>query len=333
MKKWNVAVVGATGAVGKAMLKVLDDRAFPVDSLYALATARSAGSRVNELTVQNVEEFDWSSVHLALFAGGEIASSTYAPRANEKGAVVVDNSATYRMEPNVPLVVPEVNPDHLQGAKLVANPNCSTIQMVVALAPLHKAYGLKRVVVTTFQSVSGTGKDAIDELQAQAEAYGQGLPPAPPTVYPRPIAFNLLPHIASFQPDGFTGEEHKMMAETRKIMDLPDLKITATCVRVPVFYAHSESVLAEFERPVSAEEARRLLAAAPGIVLQDDPANLVYPTPLDAQHQDQVLVGRVRKDPSCENGLSFWCVADNLRKGAATNAVQIAEVLLGQGKL
>lgn len=333
MKKLNVAVVGATGAVGKAMLKVLEDRAFPVSELYALATARSAGSKVNELTVQNVEEFDFGKVQLALFAGGEIASSTYAPRANEAGTVVVDNSATYRMDPKVPLVVPEVNPDHLKSSKLVANPNCSTIQMVVALAPLHQAAGLKRVVVTTFQSVSGTGKEAIEELQAQAEAYGQGLPPTPPSVYPRPIAFNLLPHIASFQADGFTGEEHKMMAETRKIMDLPELKITATCVRVPVFYAHSESVLAEFERPISVEEARQILSASPGIIVQDDPANGVYPTPLDAQHQDQVLVGRIRKDPSCENGLSFWCVADNLRKGAATNAIQIAEVMLEQGKL
>lgn len=333
MKKLNIAVVGATGAVGKAMLTVLGDRSFPVDQLHALATARSAGSKVNDLTVQNVEEFDWSKVQLALFAGGEIASSTYAPRANEKGAVVVDNSATFRMDPQVPLVVPEVNSGHLQSARLVANPNCSTIQLVVALAPLHKAWGLKRVVVTTFQSVSGTGKEAIEELQAQAEAYGKGETAPAPSVYPRPIAFNLLPHIASFQPDGFTGEEHKMMAETRKIMDLPDLKITATCVRVPVFYAHSESVLAEFERPASVEEARRLLQSAPGIVLQDDPGNGLYPTPLDAQHQDQVLVGRLRQDPSCENGLSFWCVADNLRKGAATNAVQIAEVMLEQGKL
>ncbi len=333
MKKLNVAVVGATGAVGKAMIRVLQERNFPLAELHALATPRSAGTKVEGHTVQSVEEFDFGRVSLALFAGGEVASSVYAPRANESGATVVDNSATYRMDPTVPLVVPEVNPHHLGSARLVANPNCSTIQMVVALAPLHRAAGLKRVIVTTFQSVSGTGKDAIDELQAQAEAYGQGQPMPQAKVYPRQIAFNLLPQIASFQSDGFTGEERKMMDETRKIMDLPGLAITATCVRVPVFYAHSESVAAEFERPLSVEDARKALSEAPGVILMDDPSKLVYPTPLDAQHQDQTLVGRLRQDPSVANGLNFWVVADNLRKGAATNAVQIAEALLEQGKL
>lgn len=338
MSKYEVAVVGATGAVGGTMLQVLEQRGFPVSRVRALASARSAGTKIRwggqELTVEDVATADFSGVKVALFAGGEIASSEYAPRAVEHGAVVIDNSATYRMDPDVPLVVPEVNPHHLDGHRgIIANPNCSTIQMVVALAPLHKAVRLKRVAVATYQSVSGTGKDAIDELEAQVRARVNGVEPPAPKAYPRPIAFNLLPQIASFADDGFTGEEHKMMAETRKILGEPDLAVVATCIRVPVFYAHSEVVHVETEGPLSPDQAREILGAAPGITLMDDPKNGVYPTPLEAEGRDDVLVGRIRQDPSVPHGLVLWVVADNLRKGAATNAVQIAEALERAGRL
>ena len=338
MKKLTVAVVGSTGVVGSTMLEVLAERDLPIGRVRAMATARSAGTRIRwkdaELEVEDVASADFQGVDLALFAGGEVASSEYAPRAVERGAVVIDNSATYRMDPGVPLVVPEVNPHHLEGhGGLIANPNCSTIQMVVALAPLHRAAGLKRVAVSTYQSVSGTGKDAIEELRAQVRAWAEGQPAPDPRVYPHPIAFNLLPQIASFGEDGFTGEEQKMMQETRKILDLPDLPVVATCVRVPVFYAHSEAVYVETERPLAPEEAREILAGAPGLRLVDDPPKNGYPTPLLAENQDLVMVGRVRRDPSVPHGLALWVVADNLRKGAATNAVQIAEVLLASGRL
>lgn len=338
MTGYEVAVVGATGAVGGTMLQVLAERGFPVSRVRALASARSAGSRIRwngtEITVEDVATADFSGVKVALFAGGEIASSEYAPRAVEQGAIVVDNSATYRMDPGVPLVVPEVNPHHLDGHRgIIANPNCSTIQMVVALAPLHREVRLKRVAVATYQSVSGTGKDAIDELEAQVRARVQGAEPPAPRVYPRPIAFNLIPQIASFGDDGFTGEEQKMMQETRKILGEPDLAVVATCIRVPVFYAHSEVVHVETEGPLSPERAREILGSAPGITLLDDPKAGVYPTPLEAEGRDDVLVGRIRRDPSVPHGLVMWVVADNLRKGAATNAVQIAEALERAGRL
>ncbi|HXE71040.1 MAG TPA: aspartate-semialdehyde dehydrogenase [Candidatus Nitrosotenuis sp.] len=338
MSGLRVAVVGATGAVGQTMLRVLQERAFPVAQLRPMATSRSAGSAISwrgrAVPVEDVEQADFTGVDLALLAGGEIASSVYAPRALEQGAVVVDNSATYRMDPEVPLVVPEVNPQALRGHKgLIANPNCSTIQLVVALAPLHRAAGLRRVVVTTFQSVSGTGKEAIEELSGQLRRWAAEAELAPPRVYPRQIAFNLLPQIGSFDDEGYSGEEVKIMAETRRILDLPDLAVAATCVRVPVFYSHAESVYIETERPLSPAQAREILASAPGLQVLDEPARGLYPTPLDAQDQDLVLVGRIRRDPCVAHGLHLWVVADNLRKGAATNAVQIAEHLLEIGLL
>lgn len=328
MSEFSVAVVGATGAVGTTMIKSLEERQFPVSQIHLLATARSAGTelpfRGDPVTVQNVDEFDFSKVQIALFAGGEIASEKLVPKAREAGAVSIDNSATFRMHPDVPLVVPEVNRQALKMHQgVIANPNCSTIQMVVALQPFVEL-GLKRVIVSTYQSVSGTGKEAIEELENQARAWSRGEESAA-RVYPAPIAFNLIPQIGSFADDGFTGEERKMIEETRKILGLPNLCVSATCVRVPVFFAHSESVHIELDRPCSPEEAAERLAAAPGVKVFAAGAG---PTPLDAAHQDEVFVGRIRKDPSCENGLQFWVVADNLRKGAASNAVQIASTML-----
>ncbi|MCR5662538.1 MAG: aspartate-semialdehyde dehydrogenase [bacterium] len=336
MRKFNAAVVGATGAVGSMMLKVLSESQIPLDKVVPMATSRSAGKSVifrdRELKVENIAEADFSGIDIALFAGGEIASADFAPKAVSAGAVVIDNSATYRMDPNVPLVIPEVNAHHLDKHKgIIANPNCSTIQMVVALAPLHKAAELTRVMVATYQSVSGTGLGAIEELRSQAACFAEGKPIPAPSVYPRQIAFNLFPHIGSFGEDGFTGEETKMMTETRKIMDIPNLAIAATCARVPVFYAHSEVIHAEFARPLTPEKAREILQSAPGVKVMDGGEN--YPVPLDAEGQDLVLVGRIRRDPSAANGVILWAVADNLRKGAATNAVQIAQTLIDRGLL
>ena len=321
----KVAIVGATGAVGSTMIQSVMEMGLQPSHWHLLASARSAGTSLQaggqSLEVQDIEHFNFEGVELALFAGGEIASERFVPRAREAGAVCIDNSASFRMDPQVPLVVPEVNPEALRSHRgIIANPNCSTIQMVVALKPFVEL-GLERVVVSTYQSVSGTGKDAIEELTQQSRAWATSEPAPEPRVYPAPIAFNLIPQIASFGPDGFTGEERKMMEETRKILDLPQLKISATCVRVPVFYAHSESVHLELAQACSVEEARTRLTAAPGIVVMPDGPQ---PTPLQAAHQDLVLVGRIRRDPSCENGLQLWVVADNLRKGAASNAVQIA---------
>ncbi|MBS2034700.1 aspartate-semialdehyde dehydrogenase [bacterium] len=321
---YSVAVVGATGAVGSTMITSLQEQKFPVSQLHLLATARSAGNEYHwngqALKVQDIETFDWTGVQVALFAGGEIASEKLVPKARAAGAVSIDNSASFRMHADVPLVVPEVNPEALRRhQKIVANPNCSTIQMVAALKPFLDL-GLKRVTVSTYQSVSGTGKDAIEELENLTRAWARG-EKAEHKVYPAPIAFNCLPQIGSFLEDGFTGEERKMMEETRKILDLPDLRISATCVRVPVFYGHSESVHLELDKPCSVAEAEERLRSMPGVQVQKAGPG---PTPLQAAHQDDVLVGRIRKDPSVENGLQFWVVADNLRKGAASNAVQIA---------
>lgn len=331
-REYRVAVVGATGMVGMTMREILEERDLPVSELRLLASERSRGRRLpfrgEEVEVQVLDEGSFQGIDLALFSAGAEIARRFAPHAVRAGALVVDNSSAFRMDPGVPLVVPEVNPraafEH-QG--LIANPNCSTIQMVVVLKPLHDRSPLRRVVVSTYQSVSGTGKEAVEELKAQAEAVLRGEDPVP-AVYPHPIAFNCLPHIDVFFPNGYTKEEMKMVEETRKIMGLPDLPVSATTVRVPVFVGHSESVNAEFEDPISPEEARRILEGAPGIEVVDDPNNLRYPMAVDAAGKDACFVGRIRADLSCHRALNLWVVADNLRKGAALNAVQIAELVL-----
>jgi aspartate-semialdehyde dehydrogenase len=327
-----VAVVGATGAVGNEMVAILAERAFPLAELRLFASERSAGTRVSfgeqELPVQILTDHAFDGVDIALFSAGEEISDRYAPIAAAAGAVVIDNSAAWRMKQDVPLVVPEVNLDAaFQHRGIIANPNCSTIQMVVALKPLHAAARLKRVVVSTYQSVSGTGKEAMDELLDETRAL-LAFQDAEPKVYPHQIAFNLLPQIGSFDAAGYSSEERKLIDETRKILGEKDLAITATTVRVPVFRAHSESVNVEFERPLTPNEARALLSETPGVVVYDDPERKLYPMPLDVAGTDAVYVGRVREDPSVPHGLNLWIVADNLRKGAALNAIQIAEALI-----
>ncbi|MDH7572364.1 MAG: aspartate-semialdehyde dehydrogenase [Clostridia bacterium] len=331
----RVAVVG-TGAVGQAMLQVLEERSFPVSQVRVLATSRSAGKKVmfagEEVTVEETTPASFRGVDLALFAGGA-ASKEFARPAVSCGAVVIDNSSTFRLEPDVPLVVPEVNPEAVKDHQgIIANPNCSTIQMVVALKPLHDAARIRRVVVSTYQAVSGAGAEAMEELRSQVPAVLSGQT-VQPEVFPWPIAFNLFPHIDVFLENGYCKEEMKMILETQKIMAAPEMRITATTVRVPVFVGHSEAVNVETEKKLTAEEARRLLAAAPGVVVEDDPARNLYPLPIRAAGRDEVFVGRVREDFSVECGLNLWIVADNLRKGAATNAVQIAELLLRYGLL
>ncbi len=330
-KEYRVAVVGATGAVGRAMRSILAERDFPVKQLVALATAKSAGLKLDyrgeEITCQELTSDSFKDVDLALFSAGGGTSLKFAPIARDAGCVVVDNSSAWRMDPTVPLVVPEVNPDDVAWHKgIIANPNCSTIQMVVAMKPLHDEAQIKRVVVSTYQAVSGTGNKAIVELLEQTPRVMAG-EPVEPKVYPHQIAFNCLPHIDVFLEDGYTKEEQKMVDETKKIMGDDSIGVSATCVRVPVQNAHSESVNLQFARPLSVERARELLAAAPGVKLVDDPARLAYPMPIDASGQDDTYVGRVRLDPTAENALNLWVVADNLRKGAALNAVQIAELL------
>ncbi|NPV59800.1 MAG: aspartate-semialdehyde dehydrogenase [Actinobacteria bacterium] len=329
----RVAVVGATGMVGQAMREILEERDFPVAELRLLASERSRGRRFpfrgEEVEVQVLDEGSFWGIDLALFSAGADISRRYAPLAVEAGALVVDNSSAFRMQEDVPLVVPEVNPDDaLRHSGIIANPNCSTIQMVVVLKPLHDRSPLRRVVVSTYQSVSGTGKDAVEELRSQAREMLEEREPVA-RVYPHPIAFNCLPHIDVFLEGGHTKEEMKMVNETRKIMGLPDLPVSATTVRVPVFVGHSESVNAEFEEEISPEDARRILAAAPGVEVVDDPANNLYPLALEAAGKDPCYVGRIRADTSCPRALNMWIVADNLRKGAALNAVQIAELVQG----
>jgi len=331
-KEYRVAVVGATGAVGREMRNILAERKFPVKELVALATAKSAGTRLDflgeEVVVQELTEESFKGVDLALFSAGGGTSLKFAPIAREAGCVVVDNSSAWRMDPQVPLVVPEVNPDDVDWHDgIIANPNCSTIQMVVVLKPLHDEAQITRVVVSTYQAVSGTGAKAINELIHQT---GQILAGEEPEikVYPHQIAFNCLPHIDVFLEDGYTKEERKMVDETKKIMGDPTIAVSATCVRVPVRNGHSEAVNVEFARPLSVERARELLAKAPGVKLFDDPENKVYPMPILASGTDDTYVGRIRRDPTVENGLNLWIVADNLRKGAALNAVQIAELLV-----
>ncbi len=328
-----VAIVGATGAVGEEMRAVLAEHDFPVERLVPLASARSAGTRVEwrgeAIPVKVLDEQAFEGVDLALFSAGAAVSERFAQAAVDAGAIVVDNTRAFRMHPEVPLVVPEVNPEALADHPgIIANPNCSTIQMVAALQPLHAAAGLRRVIVSTYQSASGAGREAMDELRDQTVALlNFGEPKA--EVFPRRLAFDVLPHIDRFEPDGYTREEHKMVNETRKIMGLADLPVAATCVRVPVFIGHACSINVELERPLSVEEALDALEATPGLVVHRDPTT--YPTADDCVGNDPVYVGRVRRDPSTDNGLALWVVADNLRKGAATNSVQIAEALLNRG--
>lgn len=331
-KKFVVAVAGATGAVGREMLKTVAERGFPVSEIRALASVRSVGMKVPfgdaEVTVAELKDDSFTGVDLALFSAGGSVSERFAPVAAASGCVVVDNSSAWRMDPECPLVVPEVNPHDLAWHKgIIANPNCSTIQMVVALKPLHDAARIKRVVVSTYQAVSGTGQKAIAELEQQVrDLFGMREPEA--KVYPYQIAFNCLPHIDVFLENEYTKEEMKMVHETVKIMGDPDIRVTATCVRVPVFYSHSESVNIETEKKLSAKEARVILSQAPGVRVVDNPDEKLYPMPILAAGGDETMVGRIREDETIPNGLNLWVVADNLRKGAALNAVQIAEKLV-----
>lgn len=332
MAGYRVAVVGALGQVGSTLLGVLEERSFPVAELRPLTSPRSAGGEVRfageVLRAEEAKPESFRGIEIAFFAAGDLVSRTLAPEAVRRGAVVVDKSNAFRMDPSVPLVVPEVNGEALAGHRgIVASPNCSTIQLVVALEPLHREAGLREVTVATYQSVSGTGAEALAELQAQLAGSGAT------RVYPHPIAGNVLPHCDAFLPDGSTREERKLVDETRKILGLPDLPVAAFAARVPVRVGHAEAVWAGFERPILPERAREVLARAPGVRLLDRPESCEYPTPLLAEGGDLVLVGRIRPDPVRPNGLALWVAADNLRKGAATNAVQIAEALAAGGLL
>ena len=331
---YRMVVVGATGNVGREMLNILAEREFPLDEIAAVASARSTGDVIDfgdsgrELKVRNIEHFDFAGWDMALFAAGSAASKEHAPRAAASGCTVIDNSSLYRMDPDVPLIVPEVNPQAIDGYRrrnIIANPNCSTAQMVVALKPLHDAAGIRRVVVSTYQSVSGAGKAGMDELFEQSRNIFVG-DANEPNFFTKQIAFNVIPHIDAFLDDGSTKEEWKMVVETKKILD-PKIKVTATCVRVPVFVGHSESINVEFEREISAQEAQDILREAPGVMLVDKREDGGYVTPVEAVGEYATYVSRVREDPTVENGLNLWCVSDNLRKGAALNAVQIAELL------
>jgi aspartate-semialdehyde dehydrogenase len=332
MKKYRVAIVGATGLVGQEFIRVLEQRHFPMSSIRLYASDRSVGKRLKvndqEIEVKETAPDFFEGIDIALFSAGADISRHFSPLAARAGAIVVDNSAAFRMETDVPLVVPEINPEDVKSHHgIIANPNCSTIQMVVALYPLHKVNPIKRITVATYQSVSGTGSAAIEELRVQSRVILDG-GRATPEVYPYQIAFNLLPEIDVFLDNGYTKEEWKMVEETRKIMHAPDIAISATCVRVPVYVGHSEVVQAEFTRLMSVEEARHLLDQAPGVKVMDDPGTRLYPYPALAAGRDEVFVGRIRRDASHPNGLVLWVVSDNIRKGAALNAVQIAEELV-----
>ncbi len=335
-KKVNVAIAGATGAVGNQMIRCLEEADFPARSVKFLASSRSVGKSLrykgDVVAVEELKKDSFKGMDIALFSAGGGTSETYAPYAAKDGCVVVDNSSAWRMDPAVPLIVPEVNPHAIAQYKnkgIIANPNCSTIQMVVALAPIHKKFGIKRIVVSTYQAVSGTGKKAIDELFDQTRAMINFLN-YEKKVYPHPIAFNCLPHIDMFLENGYTKEEMKMVHETRKILEDDTIGVTATTVRVPVFYGHSESVNVETRDPVSAPEVTALLERSPGIKVVDDPQTNQYPLATEAAGQDLTLVGRIRNDASIANGINLWIVADNIRKGAATNAVQIARALVDE---
>ena len=331
---YRVAVVGATGNVGREILNILHERQFPLDELAAVASARSTGDIIDfgdsgeDLKVRNLEHFDFSGWDMALFAAGSAASKVYVPRAAEAGCTVIDNSSLYRMDPDVPLIVPEVNAQAIDGYRaknIIANPNCSTAQLVVALKPLHEAATIKRVVVATYQSVSGTGKAAMDELFNQSRNIFVG-DSTEPSIYPKQIAFNVIPQAGDFLDDGSTSEEWKLVVETKKILD-PAIKISATCVRVPVFVGHSEAINIEFEDEISAKQAQAILREAPGVMLVDKREPGGYVTPVECVGEYATYVSRVREDPTVDSGLLLWCVSDNLRKGAALNAVQIAELL------
>ena len=329
---YRIAVVGATGNVGREMLNVLEERKFPADEVAALASSRSAGDDVDfgnkSLTVSDLSDFDFEGWDMALFAIGSAATEKYAPVAAEAGCTVIDNSSLYRYDPDVPLIVPEVNPDSVEDFRsrnIIANPNCSTAQMVVALKPLHDRARIKRVVVSTYQSVSGSGRAAMDELWEQTKALYMPGSECEPSVYPTRIAFNVIPHIDRFLEDGQTREEWKMVAETKKIID-PSIAVAATCVRVPVFIGHSEAINVEFEEHLDENEARDILTSSPGIMVVDRREDGGYITPMDCVGQSATYVSRIRQDETVANGLNLWCVSDNLRKGAALNAVQIAEL-------
>lgn len=336
MREYVVAVVGATGAVGRMMVSVLEERNFPVKELRLFASPKSKGIKIpfkgEEISVEVLEETkSFKGIDIALFSAGGSRSLEYAPLFARDGAVVIDNSSAWRMDPEVPLVVPEVNPQAIAQFKnkgIIANPNCSTIQMVVALKPIHDVAKIKRIVVATYQSVSGAGQKAIDELMSQVKAWCSGDLMPPPKNLPQTIAFNCIPHIDVFLPNRYTKEEMKMVEETKKIMEDPNIRVTATTVRVPVFYGHAEAVNIEMEKKLSPEEAMEILRRAKGVVVLDDPENKLYPLQINVAGRDEVFVGRIREDFSVEAGLNMWIVADNLRKGAATNAVQIAELLI-----
>jgi aspartate-semialdehyde dehydrogenase len=330
---YKVAVVGATGNVGREMLNILDERQFPVDEIVALASRKSLGTEISfgdkTLKTKDLDTFDFTGWDIALFAVGSEATKIYAPKAAAAGCVVIDNSSLYRYDPDVPLIVPEVNADAIYGyskKNIIANPNCSTAQMVVALKPLHDRARIKRVVVSTYQSVSGAGKEGIDELWDQTKAIYNPTDNKPPRKFTKQIAFNVIPHIDVFLEDGTTKEEWKMVAETKKILD-PKIKVTATCVRVPVFVGHSESINIEFEDHLDEAEARDILREAPGIMVIDKRENGGYVTPVECVGDYATFISRIRQDSTIDNGINLWCVSDNLRKGAALNAVQIAEVL------
>jgi aspartate-semialdehyde dehydrogenase len=330
--KYVVAVAGATGVVGREMIEILEERNFPVAELIPLASERSEGERVEfhgkNVIVRKLTKGSFKGVDIALFSAGAERSLEFASAAVESGAVVIDNSSAFRMDPNVPLVVPEVNAHAIAKHRgIIANPNCSTIGMVVALKPIHDAAKIKRIVVTTFQSVSGTGKKAIDELASQTVAL-LNFRDVETNVYPHQIAFNCLPHIDAFLDNGYTKEEMKMVNETKKIMEDDSIRVTATTVRVPVFRCHSESVNIETEKKISANEVRAILSAAPGVIVYDDPKKNLYPLAIDVAGKDETYVGRIREDESIPNGINLWLVSDNVRKGAALNAVQIAEYLI-----
>jgi aspartate-semialdehyde dehydrogenase len=338
---YRVAVVGATGAVGREMLQTLAERQFPADTVYAVASSKSAGREVSygedvTLKVESLDSFDFSTADLALFSAGGDTAKAHAPKAGAAGCFVIDNSSAFRMDENVPLIVPEVNPDAIDdclpkngGNRIIANPNCSTAQLVVALKPLHDAFSVKRVVVSTYQAVSGAGRPAMDELFNQTRGIYVN-EAVKPEIFTKQIAFNAIPHIDVFLDDGFTKEEWKMTAETKKILD-PAIDLVAHCVRIPVFVGHSEAVFIETERPMTESEVRKMLENAPGVIVVDHRANEGYVTPHEAAGEDAVYISRIRKDPTVPNGMVFWCVSDNLRKGAALNSVQIAELLVKRG--
>lgn len=330
MKSYNVAVVGATGMVGQKMLKVLEEMKFSVNNLYPMASARSKGKTVKfgdkEYVVEELcdEAFD-KDIDIALFSAGGSTSERFAPAAAKRGVIVIDNSSAWRMDPEVPLVVPEVNPEDLKGHKnIIANPNCSTIQAMVALKPIYDKYGIDRIVYSTYQAVSGSGVKGYKDLE-------EGVKGAENQFYPHPIAYNCLPHIDDFLDNGYTKEEMKMVNETHKIMHDDNIRVTATTVRVPVYYGHSESINVETKKSFEIEDVKALFKDAPGCVLRDDPANNVYPLAREAEGTNDVYIGRIRRDFSIDNGINFWCVADNIRKGAAANAVQIAFALIEEG--